>query len=41
VNLRGNCCRPKNKLEDVLERLPTQPASRVEALLPHWWRPVG
>ena len=24
-------------LKDVLERLPTQPASRVEELLPHRW----
>ena len=26
-------------LKDVLERLPTQPASRVEELLPHAWKP--
>jgi transposase len=26
-------------LKDVLERLPTQPASRVEELLPHRWAP--
>jgi len=25
-------------LRDVLERLPTQPASRVDELLPHRWR---
>jgi transposase len=27
-------------LKDVLERLPTQPASRIDELLPHRWRPV-
>jgi hypothetical protein len=27
-------------LRDVLERLPTQPASRVEELLPHRWQPA-
>ncbi|MCE9661130.1 MAG: transposase domain-containing protein, partial [Burkholderiales bacterium] len=27
-------------LKDVLERLPTQPASRVEELLPHRWKPL-
>jgi len=26
-------------LKDVLERLPTQPASRVGELLPHLWQP--
>jgi transposase len=26
-------------LTDVLERLPTQPASRLEELLPHRWKP--
>ena len=26
-------------LKDVLERLPTQSASRLEELLPHQWRP--
>ncbi|CAM5798332.1 Transposase OS=Rhizobacter sp. SG703 OX=2587140 GN=FHT26_002654 PE=4 SV=1 [Rhizobacter fulvus] len=25
-------------IRDVLERLPTQPASRVDELLPHRWR---
>jgi transposase len=25
-------------LKDVMERLPTQPASRLEELLPHCWR---
>lgn len=28
---------PYTYLKDVLERLPTQPASRVEELLPHRW----
>jgi len=30
---------PYAYLKDVLERLPTQPASRVEELLPHRWQP--
>jgi hypothetical protein len=25
---------------DVLERLPLQPASRIDELLPHCWRPI-
>jgi hypothetical protein len=25
-------------IRDVLERLPTQPASRIEELLPHRWQ---
>jgi transposase len=29
---------PYRYLKDVLERLPTQPASRLEELLPHRWR---
>src|SRR5277367_5888459 len=29
---------PYHYLKDVLERLPTQPASRLEDLLPHRWR---
>jgi transposase len=28
---------PYRYLKDILERLPTQPASRVEELLPHRW----
>ena len=28
---------PYRYLHDVLERLPTQPASRFEELLPHRW----
>jgi transposase len=31
---------PYAYLRDVLERLPTQPASRVGELLPHRWQPV-
>jgi hypothetical protein len=30
---------PYAYLKDVLTRLPTQPASRIEELLPHRWRP--
>jgi transposase len=30
---------PYRYLKDVLERLPTQPASRLDELLPHRWRP--
>jgi len=26
-------------LKDILQRLPTQPASRIEELLPHRWTP--
>jgi transposase len=32
-----NCHEPYRYLKDVLERLPTQPASRLEELLPHRW----
>ena len=31
---------PYAYLRDVLERLPTQPASRVDELLPHIWQPA-
>ena len=31
---------PHGYLKDVLERLPTQPASRLEELLPHRWAGV-
>ncbi len=31
---------PHAYLKDVLERLPTQPASRIEELLPHRWQPA-
>jgi hypothetical protein len=27
-------------LKDVLERLPTQPANRIDELLPHRWTPA-
>lgn len=27
-------------LKDVLGRLPTQPASRLQELLPHRWKPA-
>jgi transposase len=30
---------PYAYLKDVLERLPTQPNSRIEELLPHCWKP--
>jgi hypothetical protein len=32
---------PYAYLKDVLTRLPTQPASRIEDLLPHRWHPVA
>lgn len=32
---------PYAYLRDVLERLPTQPASRIDELLPHRWSPTG
>jgi transposase len=32
---------PYGYLKNVLERLPTQPASRIEELLPHRWQPVS
>ena len=31
---------PYRYLKDVLERLPTQPASRIGELLPHTWKPA-
>jgi transposase len=31
---------PHKYLKDVLERLPTQPANRVDELLPHHWSPA-
>ena len=30
---------PYRYLADVLERLPTQPASQLDELLPHQWQP--
>jgi transposase len=35
---RLNGHEPHAYLKDVLERLPTQPASRIGELLPHRWR---
>lgn len=32
---------PYRYLKDVLERLPTQPASRIDELLPHAWAPTS
>ena len=32
---------PYAYLKDVLQRLPTHPASRVEELLPHRWKPLS
>jgi hypothetical protein len=31
---------PYRYLKDILERLPTQPASRLAELLPHRWQPT-
>lgn len=36
---RINGHEPHAYLKDVLERLPTHPASRIEELLPHRWKP--
>jgi transposase len=30
---------PYSYIKDVLTRLPTQPAGRIEELLPHRWQP--
>jgi transposase len=38
---RMNGLDPWAYLRDVLERLPTQPNSRIEELLPHRWRPAS
>jgi hypothetical protein len=32
---------PYEYLKDVLDRLPTQPASRIAELLPHHWKPAA
>lgn len=32
---------PYAYIRDVLERLPTQPARRIDELLPHRWRPIA
>ncbi len=37
---RLNGHNPYRYLKDVLERLPTQPASRIGELLPHSWMPA-
>lgn len=37
---RINGHEPYGYLKDVLERLPTQPASRIDELLPHRWSPA-
>jgi hypothetical protein len=31
---------PHANLKDVLQRLPSHPASRIEELLPHRWQPA-
>lgn len=36
---RSNGHEPYAYLKDVLERLPIQPARRLDELLPHHWRP--
>lgn len=38
---RINGHEPYAYLKDVLERLPTQPASRIDELLPHRWTPAA
>lgn len=38
---RINGHEPHAYLKDVMERLPTQPASRIGELLPHRWRPTA
>lgn len=38
---RLNAHDPYAYLKDVLERLPTQPASRIQDLLPHHWQPAA
>ena len=38
---RINGHEPFAYLKDVLERLPTQPASRIEELLPYNWQPAS
>ena len=38
---RLNGHEPFAYLKDVLERLPTQPYSRIGELLPHRWQPVA
>lgn len=38
---RMNAHDPYAYLKDLLERLPTQPASRISELLPHHWTPAA
>jgi len=38
---RLNGHEPHAYLKDILERLPTQPASRIDELLPHRWQPAA
>lgn len=38
---RLNGHEPHAYLKDVLERLPSHPASRIAELLPHHWRPTA
>jgi hypothetical protein len=38
---RGQLHDPCAYIRDVLERLPLQPASRIDELLPHRWRLVA
>lgn len=38
---RINGLDPYAYMRDVLERLPLQPASRIDELLPHRWRPIA
>ncbi|RYF35093.1 MAG: transposase domain-containing protein [Comamonadaceae bacterium] len=37
---RLNGHEPHGYLKDIMQRLPTQPASRIGELLPHRWQPV-
>lgn len=37
---RINGLDPYTYIRDVLERLPLHPASRIDELLPHRWRPI-
>ena len=39
-NCRMHGVNPEEYLKDVLERLPTHPASRIDDLLPHRWAPA-
>jgi hypothetical protein len=40
ITIKLNGHDPYAYLKDVLTRLPTQPASRIEELLPHRWQPA-